>query len=251
MNILIVDDEIPAVQGILKIVDWTAIGIGNTYTAHSMEEAITRFQSHPIALLLTDIEMRGGTGFDLIDWANRHSLRCVSIILSSFPNFHYAQRAITLGVFEYLLKPVEDNQLEQTLRRAIVQAQNFHIPAAASRKKDNELIERSKKYIQDHIDQEISRKDIARHIGFSPEYLSSFFKKETGKTLSEFIKSERISFARRLLGQTNLPISMISENVGFDSLSYFSSVFRSVMGCTPREYRQRLDVRASDSFFSE
>ena len=81
---------------------------------------------------------------------------------------------------------------------------------------------------------------MAAHMGFSPEYLSTLFKKETGNTFSEFIKNERISFAKRLLKQTNLPISMISENVGFDSLAYFSSVFKSVMGCTPREYRQNL-----------
>lgn len=127
MNILIVDDEIPAVQGILRIVDWEVIGIDNTYTAHSMDEAIKLFHAHPIELLLTDIEMRGGTGFDLIDWANEHNVRYVSIILSSFPNFHYAQRAITLGVFEYLLKPVEDRQLELTLQRAIDQIQKLYI----------------------------------------------------------------------------------------------------------------------------
>lgn len=202
-------------------------------------KAIEQFLAHPIDLLLTDIEMRGGTGFDLIQWANARALRYVSIILSSFPNFHYAQRTISLGVFEYLLKPVEDSQLELTLSRAVQQIhkRNGRVHSA---QKTNELVERSKKYIHDHISQEISRNDVATHVGFSPEYLSSFLKKETGKTLSEFIKAERIAFAKRLLKQTNLPISMISDNVGFDSLSYFSSVFRSVVGCTPREYRQQV-----------
>lgn len=102
----------------------------------------------------------------------------------------------------------------------------------------NPLIERAKKYIHNHISQEISRNDIADYIGFTPEYLSTFFKKETGDTLIDFIKRERITFAKRLLKQTNLPISIISDNVGFDSFSYFSSVFRAQVGCTPREYRK-------------
>lgn len=238
MNILIVDDEIPAVQGTIKIVDWQKVGIDQTFVAYSMEGAIEQFLVHPIELLLTDIEMRGGTGFELIQWANARALKYTSIILSSFPNFHYAQRAITLGVFEYLLKPVEDSQLEMTLTRAALRMQRMYVQPEPAKHTGSALIERSKAYIHEHIGQEISRNDIASFVGFSPEYLSSFFKKETGKTLSEFIKAERIAFAKRLLKQTNLPISMISDNVGFDSLSYFSSVFRSVVGCTPREYRQ-------------
>ena len=243
MNILIVDDEIPAVQGILKIVNWQRIGIEQTFVAYSMDEAIGQFQARSVELLLTDIEMRGGTGFDLIEWANARAFQYVSIILSSFPNFHYAQRAIALGVFEYLLKPVEDSQLESTLSRAVAQVRQAGGRHSVARQTANALVERSKAYIYDHISQEISRNDIASHVGLSPEYLSTFFKKETGKTLSEFIKAERIAFAKRLLKQTNLPISMISDNVGFDSLSYFSSVFRSVAGCTPREYRQRVELR--------
>lgn len=236
MNILIVDDEIPAVQGILKIVNWQRVGIAQTFTAYSMEGAIEQFHAQPIQLLLTDIEMRGGTGFELIQWANAKNLDYVSIILSGFPNFHYAQKAITLGVFEYLLKPVEDSQLELTLALAVERMrQKTNGSRADAVQGNNELVERTKTYIHDHINQEISRGEVASHVGLTPEYLSSYFKKETGNTLSEFIKTERIAFAKRLLKQTNLPISMISENVGFDSLAYFSSIFRSVVGCTPRE----------------
>lgn len=242
MNILIVDDEIPAVQGILKILNWRALGIQNTYTAYSMQEAVEHFQTYNIGLMLTDIEMRGGTGFDLIEWANGRNLHYVGIILSSFPNFHYAQRAITLGVFEYLLKPVEDRQLESTLRRAIEHAGMKRSPTdAAAQAPLNPLVARAKAYIQQHIAQDVSRGDIAAFVGLDPEYLSTIFRKETGFTLSDFIKTERIQIAIRLLQQTNLPISIISENVGYESLSYFSLVFRQAVGCTPREYRKRME----------
>lgn len=240
MNILIVDDEIPAVQGTLKIVNWQRIGIGQTYVAYSMEEAAKVFQSHSVDILLTDIEMRGGTGFDLIEWANAQALNYVSVILSSFPNFQYAQRAIALGVYAYLLKPVEDVQLETTLARASAQFRKSFGNPQDYPQDTNQLVELCKKYIFEHIGEEISRTDIAAHVGLSPEYLSSYFKKESGRTLSEFIKHERVAFAKRLLHHTNLPISVITENVGFDSLSYFSTVFRSVVGCSPREYRQRM-----------
>ncbi|HIS00883.1 MAG TPA: hypothetical protein IAA74_04650 [Candidatus Excrementavichristensenella intestinipullorum] len=59
MNILIVDDELPAVQGILRIMDWRQLRIDNAYVAYSLREAMEQFAQHPIELLLTDIEMQG------------------------------------------------------------------------------------------------------------------------------------------------------------------------------------------------
>lgn len=241
MNILVVDDKIPAVQGILNIINWKKLGIEGTYAAYSMAEAVERFSSCNVDLLLTDIEMQGGTGFDLIQWANERAFRYVGIILSSFPNFQYAQRAIRLGVFEYLLKPVDDMQLELTLKRSVEHLKKMRPPAAAAagQPPTNPLVERAKNYIYDHISQEISRNEIAGYVGLSPTYFSVFFKKETGSTLSEYVKAERIAFAKRLLRKTNMPVGIISENVGYESLAYFSSVFRQLVGCTPREYRLR------------
>lgn len=241
MNILIVDDELPAVQGVLQIMDWKRLGIENAYVAYSLREAMEQFSQHYIELLLTDIEMQGGTGFDLIRWCNARNMRYVSIILSGFPNFHYAQRAITLGVFEYLLKPVNNSMLEGTLQRAVARLrQQNEVPVQRPDTDAESLIEQVQFYIFDHISQEISRDEIAAYVNLSPKYLSTIFKRETSCTLSDYIRNERIAFAKRLLKQTNLPISMISENVGYDSLSYFSTVFRQVAGCSPREYRRRV-----------
>ena len=168
-------------------------------------------------------------------------MRYVSIILSGFPNFHYAQRAITLGVFEYLLKPVNNSMLEGTLQRAVARLrQQNEVPVQRPDTDAESLIEQVQFYIFDHISQEISRDEIAAYVNLSPKYLSTIFKRETSCTLSDYIRNERIAFAKRLLKQTNLPISMISENVGYDSLSYFSTVFRQVAGCSPREYRRRV-----------
>ena len=241
MNILIVDDEVHAVQGIIQVMDWKKLGIEQVYSAYSMAEAIEQFSRHSIALLLTDIEMSGGTGFDLIRWCNARSMDYVGIILSGFPNFHYAQRAITLGVFEYLLKPVDNDTLGDTLLRAIT-----HLKKSGAAPQDpapgaDLLVEQVQFYIFEHISQEISRNEIAGFVGLSPDYLSTYFKRKTGRTLSEYIRGQRVAFAKRLLRQTNLPISMISENVGYDSLSYFSAIFRQIEGCTPREYRRQIE----------
>ena len=86
-------------------------------------------------------------------------------------------------------------------------------------------------------DKTITREALAGQVYLSPDYMAKIFKKETGTTINDFIRQERINFAKRLLKQTNLPVTMIAQNVGYNSMAYFSSTFRALTGCTPREYR--------------
>lgn len=239
MNILIVDDDRPAVSGIIQIFDWKRMGISKVFSAYGVNEAISKLQDESVDILLTDIEMLDGTGFDLIKWCNERGHNYVSVILSSFPNFYYAQHAMALGVYEYLLKPIDDDVLESTIIRSMVHLKKRHAVLEPPKTGNDLLVERVRFYIIEHISEEISRNDLASFVGLSPEYLSTYFKKETGTTLSEHIKAERVEFAKRLLRHSNLSISAISGNVGYDSLSYFSQVFRRSVGFTPREYRQQ------------
>jgi two-component system response regulator YesN len=140
---------------------------------------------------------------------------------------------------------VDDRQLEVTLTRSADHLRRARKTSAPKQPLANPIIERAKNYIYEHISQDISRDDLAGYLGFNPSYLSLLFKKETGNTLSDYIKTERIAFAKRLLRQTNLPIGVISENVGYDSLSYFSSVFHQLAGCTPRQYRNKTTSKYS------
>jgi Response regulator containing CheY-like receiver domain and AraC-type DNA-binding domain len=120
MNILVVDDEYYIVQGITRNINWDRLGIDTVYTAYSMKQAQEVFKQHTIDILLTDIEMQKGSGLDLISWANDHSFDPVKILLTGHQNFSYAQKAIVLRCFEYLIKPVEPTVLEEELLRAAV-----------------------------------------------------------------------------------------------------------------------------------
>lgn len=119
MNILIVDDEIYSVQGIVNALDWKSLGFENVYTAYSMRQAQEIFENETVDLLLTDIEMPKGSGFDLIEWAIEKNYNPVSLFLTSYAKFDYAQQAIQLHCFGYILKPVEPDELKNEIQRAI------------------------------------------------------------------------------------------------------------------------------------
>ena len=228
MNLLIVDDNVPVVNGIEKIIDRQEFSIDFIFKAFSMNKAMEILEREKIDLLISDIEMPGGSGLDLIEWVNEQKICCISIVLSSFADFHYAKKAISLGVSEYLLKPVENEVKQQEMEQEKNAGQT-----------NSDMIERIKLYVEEHLSREITRKEIAEFAGFNQEYLSTLFKKETGDTLSEYIQKKRLSVAKKLLRQTNLPISLISQDCGYETLSYFSNVFRQKVGLSPREYRKQ------------
>lgn len=116
---LVVDDEVYAVEGILQGVRWAEIGITQTYSAHSMQQAIEVMKRYPVDILLCDIEMPKGSGLDLLQWATDNAPGTVCIFLTSHANFAYAKTALQLGSIDYILKPIPYGQLTQALQKAV------------------------------------------------------------------------------------------------------------------------------------
>lgn len=118
-QLLIVDDELIAVEGLKSGVQWDAIGISKVLTAHSADQAKLVFGQERIDILLCDIEMPQATGLELLEWVRRHYPRTETIFLTCHADFGYAKQAIQLGSLDYLLKPIPYPDLEETIKRAI------------------------------------------------------------------------------------------------------------------------------------
>ena len=99
------------------------------------------------------------------------------------------------------------------------------------------IVEKTVIYIWNNLSEPLTLSTIAKVQSVSKEYLSSIFKKETGKTLTAFIRNARIENAIKLLKSTNLQIQTISHLCGILDFQYFSKQFKKVTGKTPKEYR--------------
>ena len=96
-----------------------------------------------------------------------------------------------------------------------------------------------KNFIFRHIYENISHDDIANKVELSPKYLSVLFKKEVGISVSEYIQKTKIDEAKKLLGYSKTPISEICSLLHYNDQSYFTKVFKKVVGLTPKQYRER------------
>ena len=93
-------------------------------------------------------------------------------------------------------------------------------------------------YINLHLEDELSIEALAGMFGYSEYYLSKKFKKETGKSVKEFIRIQRLERAKMLLKNDHYTILEISERLKFCAPSYFSDAFRKEYGISPTEYRE-------------
>ena len=112
------------------------------------------------------------------------------------------------------------------------------VDTAGSRNHETYIrIQNACNFIKQNSRDAISQKDAAEVSGYSPYYFSRVFKEYTHESFSEYLTRTRIQNALALLYQEDIPITDVAYMSGFQSLSNFSKVFRSVMNCSPLQYR--------------
>ena len=123
MKLLIVDDEMFAVQGIMDGVNWEELSFDAVLKAYSYAQAIEAFQGSFIDVLLCDIEMPDGSGLELVNYVNQHSPGTQCVILSCHDEFDFARQAVSLNCLDYVLKPVRYDVLTGILKNAATAAE--------------------------------------------------------------------------------------------------------------------------------
>lgn len=129
---------------------------------------------------------------------------------------------------EKMLLSATENLIEETLEYV----------AKEKKSKDIKPIREVKKYIEENYMQEISLGQLAELVDMNASYLSSVFKKETGMAYSEYLILCRVKQASRLLVETNMSISEIAHQSGYQDARYFSKQFSKQVGLKPSEYRK-------------
>ena len=86
----------------------------------------------------------------------------------------------------------------------------------------------------------ITLEEMGEYFGFNPNYLSTYLKKQTGKSFIKLIHIQRINVAAEYLRHTNASIEQISLKVGYENPSYFYKIFRKFLGISPSEYRKQI-----------
>ncbi|OAB47541.1 response regulator transcription factor [Paenibacillus antarcticus] len=124
LSVLIVDDEILSIRMMESILDWSSMGIHIVGTAQNGAEALSQFYKLNPDIIITDIKMPSLDGLDFIKKARESSPETEFILISAYADFNYVKKAIELGCSNYILKPVDEFELENTLKKITAKISN-------------------------------------------------------------------------------------------------------------------------------
>lgn len=100
-----------------------------------------------------------------------------------------------------------------------------------------ELLDKLKQYIDEHLESELRRDELAEYVHLNPDYLTRLMKKQTGYSLKEYVTRRKMETARTLLRTTTLPVGFIAAKLGYNNFSHFSYTYKKIMDVTPQEER--------------
>ncbi len=251
LKLVIVDDEPIILQGLLSTYDWESMGFTVVGSAESGEESLRVIRETRPDVVLTDIRMKQITGLMVMEEIQKTDIDCLFIVLSAYRDFTYAQKACNLGAFDYLLKPLEDDTLRDTMVRAhaacLRRAGHTSEPQGAAEDsayadlpdQQREYIGRAMDYIEEHLTEEdLSIVSVATHVYLNPVYFGRVFKSASGMTFKQYVLQRRMERAKQLLAQKDGSIADVCEQVGIGNPSYFSRLFKEYTGCLPSEYKR-------------
>ncbi len=254
MNLLIVDDEMFAIQGIVDDVPWEQLKFENIFTANSYAQAVNVFRNHKVDILLCDIEMPMGSGIDLVRWVREHYTSVECIFLTCHADFDFAKEAVSLSCMGYILKPAETEEIVALLQKAKSRLESSgelqryreygklyleNVKEQAAGPEERDAVSLAERYIREHLDMPISMDELVDATHVSSAHLGRLFKKKKGVTLIDYITAQRMELAKELLLDERLTVSTVAARVGYNNYSYFTRAFGKYTGFSPREYRKK------------
>ena len=243
---LIVDDDPLICENIVSKL--TRLHYDQTYniiTANNATDAFILVQKHHPELIITDIRMNTISGLGLIEKIHSINFYPKIFVLSGYDDFDYVRKAFLLGVCDYMLKPVDIQELDAKLQTALVSANSGGAAADREEKPQPEadgsldIMDAALRYIDENLSQNITMKDVSDNINISYYYFSRLLKQKTNKNFSEYVHMRRIELAREYLKDPSFTISEIAYKLGYTNQNQFSRVFKRYCGEYPTIYRQQ------------
>ena len=100
-----------------------------------------------------------------------------------------------------------------------------------------------KRYVKEHLNQDLSLSQISVVTGYNPTYLSRLFKEQTGETLNRYISRKRMEYIARLMRDPQISMQQIMDAAGFATRSYFNQFVKKETGLTPKQYRMQMGTQ--------
>ncbi|AZP04799.1 response regulator transcription factor [Jeotgalibaca ciconiae] len=249
-RILIVEDEHIIRKGLIYGFNYEKAGCVIVGEANNGQQGIEKIKELNPDIVITDINMPVKDAFEMLEETMDYLYS--TIIISGYDEFSNAQKAIKYGVSEFIVKPIDMEELAEAISRAKYQRkvnQSFIQEREKSADiKNIQLIEKEKQLVHDEVIREMIQfvnqnfnkrfvfQDVAKEIGYSSTLLHNRFKDYMNMTFNDYVNRYRIQKSIVYLKQNKLKLYEIAGECGFSDYKYFNKVFKKYINMSASEF---------------
>lgn len=244
-KVMIIDDEAPARIAIRKLGHWADYRNTEFYEETNGARALKSMREIHPQIVFVDMKMPVMDGMEFLEKASGEFPESRFIIISGFDDFTYAKAAIKSGAVDYLLKPIDREELNTAIDRAVSSLNPRKIESPKSVKiSPEEVITLIRKDIDEHYSKPLKISHYAKQYYFTQEYLTRLFRQHYQLSIQEYLLQVRMTRAKELLQKPDIKIQDIAARVGYTDNNYFSKAFRTYFGVSPTSFRSSLQKPA-------
>lgn len=248
-KLIVVDDEYEIRNGLCNYFSWSEIGFEVSGQFENGRMALDFIMANKVDAMLCDIRMPVMDGIELMKEIYERKINIKVVFLSSYREFEYAQKALSFGVRDYIIKPTQHKQLFDVFSKLRIEMENERIilekmggmgmgetSGSSNPGYYKQIIDKVKEYVlSNYLDPTLE--GAAELIYMNPHYLSKLFKEKTGENFSDYITKVRMQKAAGLLSSIEYKTYDVSELVGYSNAKNFTRAFKKYYGKTPKEFR--------------
>lgn len=242
-RVCVIEDETIIRNGLIRSVDWDRLECKVVGEASNGVEGYKLIEREMPDIIILDINMPLMNGIELLEKLPKNTYAV--IIISGHTEFNFAKKAIEFGVSEYLLKPLDTEELERSLVRAkqqIGMLKRYHEAAPNTPNYraldhgpvDSVSLNLALKYIEQNYMHKITMDDLRCVTNKSINSITNRFQKHLNMTFSEYLTRYRIQKALELMESREYHLYEIADKVGFSDYKYFNQVFKKIMNASPK-----------------
>ncbi len=235
-TVYVVDDEALILNDIVNSVRWLDNGFEVIGSSQNPKIAIDEIMSLKPDVVFTDLKMSGMTGLEMIKELKENEAIFESVILSAFASFEDSRDFFRMDGFDYLLKPINQDEVQIVLERMSKKLSKKIRPNARAKENINPSFLSLIEYIEGNFQKKHTLESLSKQFGLNANYICNLFSKHYFSTLTRYITNIRMKKAIELMLTTNNSYKEVALECGYSDYYYFCKVFKEFYGDSPSAY---------------
>lgn len=235
-RVYLVDDDALILDELVNMVPWLENGFEVVGRQTDPLRALGEIKDLWPDVVFCDLKMPGMNGNELIARVKEAGIGAECVMLSAYDGFENVRAFFRQSGFDYILKPVNTEDMEMLLERLNVRLSSARRPEKPSANAAfNELIA----YVDAHFAEKITLDGLTERFGLSKNYICGLFQRYCNRSLNLYITDKRMARAKELLEDRTLLLKEVAAQSGYTDYYHFFKVFKNYYGISPKEMQEK------------